>query len=147
MCPPARSGRLAKGATALRETDLLSCVESVTQTLNGKGRITKTELIFGLSVIAVAAVVGASYLVDAEQTEDARLPDVDVTAEGGQLPEYDARVDDVAIVDRSVTVDVPEVEVTTREEEITVSMLNVQPPEEDTRSAESRENIPSQVVQ
>ncbi|ABV93940.1 hypothetical protein Dshi_2204 [Dinoroseobacter shibae DFL 12 = DSM 16493] len=110
----------------------------------------KTGLIIGVGAVAVVAIAAASYMIDVEQTEDAQLPNVEIDVEGGQLPEYETTVGDVDIVDETMTVDVPEVEVTTREEEVTVPMLDVQPPGEDSRAAESREareNAPAQAVQ
>jgi len=49
--------------------------------------------------IAVAAIGAAAlYLVDLDQTQEARLPDVDVQVAKGQLPAYDV---DVADEDRN----------------------------------------------
>lgn len=54
---------------------------------------------------------------DVEQTEEGEAPDVDVEAEGGNLPEYD--------------VDAPDVDVGTEERTITVPDVEVNPPEEE----------------
>lgn len=54
---------------------------------------------------------------DVEQTEEGEMPDVDVEAEGGNLPEYD--------------VDTPDVDVGTEERTITVPDVDVNPPEEE----------------
>jgi len=65
--------------------------------------------------IALTAVIGTLSLglaaCDVEQTEEAELPDVDVSVEGGNLPEYDVDTADVEIGSEEVTVDVPTVDV------------------------------------
>ncbi len=70
-----------------------------------------------LAVVVVALVVGFGfYMVDIDQTEEARLPDVDVSVEGGNLPKFDADVGSVNIGQDEVTVTVPTLEVTPPEE-------------------------------
>ena len=82
-------------------------------------------------VIAAIAIAFGVYMVDIDVTEEARLPDVDVTVEGGNLPEVDAEVGSIAVTEENVTVTVPEVEVTTEEAELTVPGIEVTPPEGD----------------
>ncbi|HDZ54893.1 MAG TPA: hypothetical protein ENI17_05740 [Pseudomonas xinjiangensis] len=48
---------------------------------------------------------------DVEQTEEASMPDVDVSAEGGNMPEYDVDAADVDVGTREKTVTVPDVDV------------------------------------
>ncbi|NSX55910.1 hypothetical protein [Parasulfitobacter algicola] len=82
-----------------------------------------------IAVVAVAAV--AFYMVDIDQTEEARLPDVSIDIEGGQIPEYEAEVGSISVGETTVEVEVPEVQVTTNTEEVTIPTLNVSPPSND----------------
>lgn len=56
---------------------------------------------------------------DVDQTKEGELPDVDVNASGGQLPEYD--------------VDAPEVKVGTENKTVTVPTVDVEPPKDDNK--------------
>lgn len=70
---------------------------------------------------ALLLALGASAIAlggcQAEQTQEGELPDVDVTAEGGQLPEYDVETADVEVGTREETVTVPDVDVTMPDEQ------------------------------
>lgn len=68
------------------------------------------------AIIAVIAIGFGIYMIDVDQTQDARLPDVDVQVEGGQLPKFDAEVGEVDVVEEEVTVTVPKLEVTPPEQ-------------------------------
>ncbi|EBA08426.1 hypothetical protein [Sagittula stellata] len=68
------------------------------------------------AVVAVIAIAFGIYMIDIDQTQEAQLPEVNV--EGGQMPEFDAEVGDVAVTEEEVTVTVPKVEVTPPEEEV-----------------------------
>lgn len=63
----------------------------------------------------VAVTLAASMLAlsacDVEQTEEGEMPDVDVEAEGGNLPEYDVDTPDVDVGTEERTVTVPDVDV------------------------------------
>lgn len=84
-----------------------------------------------LGVIAAAAVVGFGiYMIDIDQTEEARLPDVDVSVEGGNLPEFDAEVGSIEVGSTEETVTVPDVEITTQEATVTVPTLDINAPED-----------------
>lgn len=85
-------------------------------------------------LVAALVIAGGIYMVDIDQTEETRLPDVDVNIEGGNLPEFTAETGSVAVTDEQVTVDVPDVdvEVSSTEETFSVPSLEVTPPEEDT---------------
>lgn len=48
---------------------------------------------------------------DVDQTQEGELPDVDVTAEGGQLPAYDVESPEVSVDTKKVEVEVPDVDV------------------------------------
>ena len=69
------------------------------------------------SVLAVAVVGLGIYLVDIEQTEEAALPDIDLTVEGGNMPEFDAEVGDIEIGSEEVTLDVPTIDLQSPEEQ------------------------------
>ncbi len=93
----------------------------------------KGLVIAGAVVVAVIAI-GAFYLVDIDQTQEARLPDVDVSVEGGQLPEFDAEVGSIEVVSEEVVVEVPEVEVTMEETVVEVPSLQINTPDDETSS-------------
>lgn len=93
-----------------------------------------TSVILGIIALAFVAVV-AWYMIDIEQTREARLPDVDVNVTGGQTPDYDVRTGDVDIGTKQTTVQVPDVKITTEEREITVPSIEITPPEENAAQA------------
>lgn len=65
----------------------------------------------GTIIAAIAGVLvlaAGIYMIDIDQTQETRLPDV--TVEGGQLPEFDAEMGDIEVVEDTVTV--PSLEVT-----------------------------------
>ena len=82
---------------------------------------TSTAVIAGLAAILVIAF--AIFFVDIDQTEEGSLPDVDVSVEGGNLPEFDAQTGSVSVTEEEV-----DVEVTTEEKTITVPGVEVTPP-------------------
>lgn len=85
-----------------------------------------------VGVVALAAVAAAGfYMVDIDQTQETRLPDVDVSVEGGQLPEFKAEVGSVNLTEEEVTVEVPEVEVSMEEKTITVPGIEINAPNDD----------------
>ncbi len=67
-----------------------------------------------IAAIAVAAVVVAFgvYMIDFDVHGEAKLPDVDVAVESGELPEVDAEVGSIDVGTEEVTVEVPDVNVT-----------------------------------
>ena len=75
------------------------------------------------------------YDVDVEQTQEGRLPDVDVDVRGGQLPEFDVDAPDIDVGTREAEVDVPDidVDVDTERETVTVPDVDVQVPEDEDR--------------
>ncbi|HYG63839.1 MAG TPA: hypothetical protein VEL74_14775 [Thermoanaerobaculia bacterium] len=70
-------------------------------------------LALGSALVATIATTGCRV----QQTEEGEMPDVDVSAEGGKMPEYD--------------VDAADVEVKTEERTIKVPDVDVKPPAED----------------
>lgn len=65
--------------------------------------------------VATATFVLTSALAlaacDVDQTQEGELPDVEVSAKGGQLPAYDVETAEVDVKTEKVEVDVPKVEV------------------------------------
>ena len=64
----------------------------------------------------IKALVAASCCLafaacDVDQTKEAKLPDVDVNASGGQLPEYDVRGPEVNVGTENKTIEVPTIDV------------------------------------
>lgn len=57
-----------------------------------------------------------AYDVDVTQTEEAEAPDLDVAVEGGKVPAYDVDPAEVEIGTREVDVTVPTVDVDTEED-------------------------------
>jgi hypothetical protein len=71
-------------------------------------------------------------LPEFEQTQEGRLPDVDVDASGGRLPEYDVEGPDVDIGTEEREVDVPTgVDIETEERTITTPDIDVDLPDGD----------------
>ena len=64
-----------------------------------------------------------------EQTREAQVPDVDVRAEGGQMPQYDVDTADVDVTTERRNVSVPDVDVSTEEKQVEVPDVNVTMPE------------------
>jgi len=75
----------------------------------------------------------SGQLPEFEQTEEGELPDVDVdVAEEGNLPEFDVDAPDVDVGSREEQVEVPtDVDVETEERTITVPDVDINSPDED----------------
>jgi hypothetical protein len=84
-----------------------------------------------LIAAAVVVVAGAVYMVDIDTVEEARLPDVELSVEGGNLPEYDAQVGSISVDTETEQVTVPDVEITTQEMDVEVPKLRINPPADD----------------
>lgn len=65
---------------------------------------TPLKLLIGASFLAFAAC-------DVDQTKEGEMPDVDVNASGGQLPEYNVEGPSVNVGTENKTVEVPTVDV------------------------------------
>jgi hypothetical protein len=61
-------------------------------------------LLFGVACFAVTAC-------DVDQTKEGEMPDVDVNASGGQLPEFDVEGPEVNVGTENKTIQVPTVDV------------------------------------
>ena len=77
--------------------------------------------------------LGLLVACDVDQTQEARLPDVDVDvdATAGQLPEFDVDWADVNVGTRTTTIKVPKVVVVMEEEEVEVPYVDVDMPNDD----------------
>jgi len=64
----------------------------------------KTIILLAASGLGLAAC-------DVDQTKNAQLPDVDVNATGGQLPEFNVTPPEVTVGTENKTVQVPDVDV------------------------------------
>ena len=102
-----------------------------------------------VSALLIAGVAAAGlYLVDFDQTKEARLPNVDVKVTDGQMPAFDVDVADVSVEDKALGINVPTVGVQTetktieievpvdvyadmKEETVVVPTLNIERPEAD----------------
>lgn len=91
----------------------------------------KTGAAIAIAGVAVVAIAAAVYMIDVDQTEEARLPDVDVSVEGGNLPEFDVEVGSVEMGTTTESVTVPDIDIDTREAEVTLPTIDVNPPEDD----------------
>ena len=61
-------------------------------------------------MLAAASGLGLAAC-DVDQTKNAQLPDVDVNATGGQLPEFNVTGPEVSVGTENKTVQVPDVDV------------------------------------
>ena len=76
----------------------------------------KVMSIIAVAVAAIAIGFGV-YMVDIDQTEEASLPDVELSVEGGNLPEFEAEVGDIETGTEEVTMEVPTIEFQSPEED------------------------------
>lgn len=89
-------------------------------------------------VAALGAVLSLSAC-NVEKTQEGELPEVDVNAQSGQLPEYEVETADVDVGTQPATVEVPnvDVDVNTREATIPVPDVDVDMPEENDAAEET----------
>lgn len=85
----------------------------------------KTNTIIALVIAAIIVAFGLFYFIDVDQTKEAKLPDVDVTVEGGQAPEFDVKTGEVEVGTTEKKVLVPKVIM--EEETVTVPTVDVKP--------------------
>lgn len=79
------------------------------------------------------------------QTEEGELPSVDVDAEGGQMPEFDVELADVDVGTTTETVEVPKVKLVVEEEEVEVPYIDVDMPNESPDNQKVRQQIMASV--
>lgn len=100
----------------------------------------KSVSIIAAAVATIAAIAIGVYMIDVEQTEQASLPDVDVSVEGGNMPEFDAEVGSIEMTEETVDVTVPNVDVTMEEEQIAVPGIEIVTPEEEAAGEDVADN-------
>src|SRR5687768_8962051 len=61
------------------------------------------------------------------QTEEGEMPDVDIDAEGGNLPKYDVDAPDVDVTTRDTDVSVPDVDIDMEKKTIPLPDVDVHP--------------------
>ncbi len=85
-----------------------------------------------LAAVATVAVVGFGiYMIDLDVTDEGALPDVDVSVEGGELPEIDADVGSITAGTKTEEVTVPDVDIDSQTVEVEVPTIDITPPEDD----------------
>ena len=76
------------------------------------------------AIVVVAAIAAFAFgLIDINQTQETKLPEVAV--EGGQAPEFDVDTAKVNVGTKETTVEVPTVDIGTKEEAIDVPVVDV----------------------
>jgi uncharacterized lipoprotein len=81
-----------------------------------------------LKTAALAVAFGSVLTLSAcnvEKTQEGELPDVDVNAQGGELPAYDVETADVDVNTKPAEVTVPDVDVNVNSEKATVPVPDV----------------------
>ncbi len=82
-----------------------------------------------LVVLAIAAlaliVLLATGILDINQTKEARLPDVNVSAEGGQTPAFDVDAKEVVVGTKETNVTVPDIDIDSKETTVDVPVVGV----------------------
>lgn len=80
--------------------------------------------------VDVSAESGNLPKYEVTKTEDGKMPNVDVQAEGGQMPEVDVDTADVDVSTEKETVKVPKAKVVVEEETVEVPDVDVTMPNE-----------------
>ena len=70
----------------------------------------KTGAIIGV-IAAVIAVGFGIYMIDVDMTDEGSLPEVDVSVQEGEMPEFDVETGDVEVGTAEVDVTVPTIDV------------------------------------
>lgn len=83
-----------------------------------------------IAIVVIVLLVVAAFalgLVNIDQTQTAKLPDVNVETSGGQAPAFDVDTATVDVGSKKETVDVPTVDVGSKETSIDVPTVSVEP--------------------
>lgn len=80
-----------------------------------------------LAFILLSCLLMASVSCRVRQTEEGEMPDVDVSSEGGKLPEYDVDAADVDVKPEKREVEVPNVDIGFGEEKAVPPSLGPPP--------------------
>lgn len=92
---------------------------------NNRGGGSRTLLVILILVVLAAIAAYALGLFSVNQTQEGALPSVELKAEGGALPSFDADVADVDVGTANTTVEVPTVEVNTKNTTVEVPTVTV----------------------
>ena len=76
-------------------------------------------------IVVVVIILFATGFWDVQQTDEGTLPDVDVSAEGGDLPAFDVDSKEVVVGTTETNVEVPDVDVETQTEQVEVPVVGV----------------------
>ena len=87
--------------------------------------MSRTVLILLAIAALVLLVLFATGILDMTQTKEAKLPDVDVSAQGGQAPAFDVDAKEVVVGTTETNVSVPDVDVDTQETTVDVPVVGV----------------------
>ncbi|HEV2080341.1 MAG TPA: hypothetical protein VGR19_10670 [Allosphingosinicella sp.] len=87
--------------------------------------MSRTVLILLAIAALVLLVLFATGILDMNQTREAKLPDVDVSAQGGQAPAFDVDAKEVVVGTTETQVEVPDVDVQTKETTVDVPVVGV----------------------
>ena len=82
----------------------------------------------GVSMVACCLALVSLGACQAEQTQEARPPDVDVDVDPGQLPRYNVKWADVDVGTREQTVTVPVVRIERETRQVSVPYIDINPP-------------------
>jgi hypothetical protein len=87
--------------------------------------MSRTVLVLLAIAALVLLVLFATGILDVNQTKDAKLPDVNVSASGGQAPAFDVDAKEVVVGTTETNVSVPEVDVKSKETTVDVPVVGV----------------------
>lgn len=76
-------------------------------------------------IVVVVIILFATGFWDVQQTQEGELPNVDVSAEGGELPAFDVDSKEVVVGTTETNIEVPDVDVDTKEAEVEVPVVGV----------------------
>lgn len=87
--------------------------------------MSRTVLIILALAALVLLVLLATGVLNVNQTREAKLPNVDVSAEGGQAPAFDVDAKRVVVGTTETNVTVPDVDVDSKETQVDVPVVGV----------------------
>ena len=87
-------------------------------------------------VLIAAGVWFAATFFEVDTRGDFELPDIDVDAEGGNIPEMEVRAPEVEIGSEEVDVTVPDIDVNTEEKRFNIPTVDIEKPGEQSGNVE-----------
>jgi hypothetical protein len=85
--------------------------------------MSRTVLILLAIAALVLLVLFATGILDMNQTKEGKLPDVDVSAQGGQAPAFDVDAKEVVVGTKESNISVPDVDVKSKEATVDVPVI------------------------